>query len=525
MSKLTAQKRALLQQMLQKKGIDKSSDNTISKQTSVAPPASFLQEGLWFLDQFDPGQATYNVPGATKITGPLNHRALEKTLQEIIRRHETMRTTFENKLGRPVQIIAKEHSFKLPLVALSETDAESQMNKVSALATEEARRPFDLAKGPLFRAFLIKISSELHILVFNIHHIITDGWSMGVFTRELFKLYEAFSQNKSAPLEELPIQFADFAVWQRNWLRGETLEKQLSFWRKQLNEPLPVLELPPDKPRPAFQSGKGGHETLVLPRLLSVALRKLTQREDTTLFELLLAAFNLLLCLYSKQYDIVVGSPVANRNQKELELLIGYFVNMIPLRADLTGDPTFVDLVKRIRQVTMDAYAHRDLPFGKLVEELNIKRDPSRNPVFQTEFILLTQEHAPAIYGYGFRSPIKKKMQLADLTLEPVEVESGVAKFDLVVLLWDVDDGISGTFEYNTDLFESATIKKMITHFEKLLHSIASNPDLPISKYIEQLPAPTAKAAPARSAQRKQLNLKKISQKRRNVVNRIEPEV
>ncbi|NIV00718.1 MAG: condensation protein [Phycisphaerae bacterium] len=478
LTSLSPEKRKLLNHLLEKKGIGVGHRDTIPRRQDTEPVvASFLQEGLWFLDQLHPGKATYNVPGATRLKGRLDIRALEKALCEIVRRHESLRTTFEQKNGKPHQVISSPESRHLRVIDLEDRAQVEREAEALCLATEEAQTPFNLARGPLFRFFLIRLQEEEHILVLNMHHIVTDGWSMGVFTRELVALYEAFTKGHASPLQELPIQFPDFAIWQRSWLQGDVLEQQLSYWRKQLRGAPPALELPTDRPRPQFQTSRGNHRTMALSSSMSDALRMLTQREDFTLFETLLAAFKILLSCYSGQNDIVVGSPSANRNRKELEGLIGYFVNMLPLRTDLSGNPSFQELLSRVHESTMGAYAHPDLPFGKLVEELRIERDPSRNPVFQVEFILLTYEHAPAIYGYGFRSPIKRSLEVSGLTLTPVEVESGVAKFDLVVLLWDIPEGISGTFEYNADLFEDATIARMIELFEVLLKNIIAQPN------------------------------------------------
>ena len=541
LTSLSPGKRKLLNALLEKKGIRSLPRRTIPRRkTSDAAIASFLQEGLWFLDRFDPGKPTYNVPGATRLRGPLDLPALEKTLSEIIRRHEALRTTFVEKNGKPYQVIAPSKPIQLSVINLEDLPETEREAEVQRLATEEARKPFDLSKGPLCRFFLMRLKTEEHVLVLNIHHIVTDGWSMGVFTRELVALYTAFSPPSIPPqggntrvsslrgaegvLKDLPIQFADFAIWQREWLQGEVLKEQLSYWKQQLSGRLPVLELPTDRPRPQFQSCQGGHQTLTLSASLSDALRMLTQREDFTLFETLLTAFKIFLYHYSGQEDIIVGSPVANRNRRELEDLIGYFVNMLPLRTDLSGNPTFQELLNRVHKTTMSAYAHQDLPFGKLVEQLRLERDPSRNPVFQVEFILLCYEHAPAVYGYGFRSPIKEPLKLSELTLTPVEVESGIAKFDLVVLLWDMPEGISGTFEYNADLFDAATITGMIKLYETLLTNIIARPDAKIQVLKNMLADKNVRAQNTKQQQLKSANFEKLKNTRRKAAIAIETE-
>ncbi|TDI93818.1 MAG: condensation protein [Caldithrix sp.] len=515
---LSPEKRQLFGQLLRKKGIGAQPRNIIPLRNDSEPlAASFLQEGMWFLDQLDPGKATYNVPGATRLKGHLDKEALDKALSEIIRRHESLRTIFAQKNGTPLQVIIPAQPLHLQVINLEDLADKEREAEVVRLATEEARKPFDLSRGPLCRFFLIRLGEEEHVLVLNIHHIVTDGWSMGVFTRELVALYEPFTKGKPSPLPELPIQFPDFAIWQRKWLREKVLEEQLSFWKKQLSGAPPALELPTDRPRPQFQTSRGNHKTMIFPKPLSDALRALAQREDFTLFETLLAAFKTLLSFYGKQDDIVVGSPVANRNRSELEGMIGYFVNMLPLRTDLSGNPSFRELLGRVHKSTMASYAHPDLPFGKLVEELKIERDPSRNPIFQVEFILLTYEHAPAVYGYGFRSPIKRSLELSDLTLTPVEVESGVAKFDLVVLLWDIPEGVSGTFEYNADLFDASTIAGMIELFEILLKKIIGQPEARLEE-LKGFLAQKRRSDKNLQQGRKKINFQKLQKIRRKTL-------
>ncbi len=521
---LSSEKSQLLKQLLQKKGIKSIPSHTIPRRKDSDPlVASYLQEGLWFLEQFDPGKPTYNVPGATRMVGHLDLDALQRALTEIVRRHESLRTTFVMKNGLPHQVIAPAQPVVLEVInleSLAEAEREAEMLR---LATAEARKPFDLEKGPLFRCFLIRLKENEHVLVLNIHHIVTDGWSMGVFTRELIALYEAYSQGKSSPLPELPIQFADFAIWQRKWLQGGRLQQQLSFWEKQLNGASYTLQLPTDRPRPQFITCNGNHITITLSKSLSEALRMLARREDFTLFETLLSAFKILLSFYSGQEDIIVGSPVANRNKKEIEDLIGYFVNMLPLRTKLSGNLTFKELLNRVHKTTETAYAHADVPFGKIVEHLRLPRDPSRNPIFQVEFILLSYDHAPAIYGYGFRSPIKRSLKVSDLTLIPVEVESGVAKFDLVVLLWDLPEGISGTFEYNADLYEESTIKQMIQLYKILLNHIILQPDIRL-KSLKDFLNKTMKSNNTVTKISKKANFIKLKNTRRKVAIKIEQE-
>lgn len=507
---LSPDKRKLLARLLDKKGI-RLSPPPIGRRSDDGPaPLSFVQEGLWFLEQLNPGRSVYSVPGAVRLTGPLRVTCLEKSLSEIVRRHESLRTVFTVQDGAPLQVIHPSRPLNLPIVDLAATPPSERHQEALRLATEEARTPFDLIRGPLFRSLLLRLTREDHVLVVNMHHLVTDGWSMGVFTRELVELYGAFSDGRPSPLPELLLQYADFAVWQRAWLRGETLEKLLGYWKRQLTGAPTFLELPTDRPRPAFQACRGAHQRLTLPRPLGVALRRLSQREGVTLFVILLAAFKVLLHSYSRQDDLVVGSPDASRGRSELEPLIGYFVNMLALRTQLSGNPSFREVVSRVNDVVMQAHAHQDLPFGKLVEELQCKRDTSRNPVFQVEFALLTPDLAPPVYGYGFRSPVNETLRFSDLTLTPVDVESGVAKFDLVVLLWDTPDGIGGTFEYDADLFDPATVVDMMETYATLLSQVVAQPDTSLQALSDRLTVTRRRHQPTEEGDRRESNRRKL---------------
>ena len=430
-------------------------------------PMSFAQQRLWFLDQLEPGNSVYNIPAAMCLRGALNGAALEQSLNEIVRRHEALRTTFSVMEGQPVQVIAPGLALTLPVVDLGnllETEREAEAQR---LTIEEAQRPFDLAQGPLLRTTLLRLDKEEHILLLTMHHIVSDGWSMGVLFRELSALYEAFSAGKPSPLPELPIQYADFAVWQRQWLQGETLEAQLAYWKKQLDGVCPVLELPTDRPRPAVQTFRGARQSMVLSKSLTEAVKALSHQEGTTLFMTLLAAFQTLLYRYTGQDDIIVGSPIANRNRSEIEGLIGFFVNTLVLRTDLSDNPTFRELLGRVREVALGAYAHQDLPFEKLVEALHPERDLSRNPMFQVMFILQNTPMAT--------------LELGGLTLNQLNVDWGIAMFDLTLSMRATEQGLMGFLEYNTDLFNAATISRMLDHFQTLLEGIVANPDQPIA--------------------------------------------
>ncbi|HBE18544.1 MAG TPA: non-ribosomal peptide synthetase [Cyanobacteria bacterium UBA11149] len=433
-------------------------------------PLSFTQTKLWFLDQLTPNSATYNIPDAERFKGVLNLQALSESLLEIIRRHESLRSTFTSVDGEPSQIISETINFTLPVINLENISAAAREEEASRLTTEEAQEPFNLAIGPLVRAKVLRLASDDHILLLTLHHIISDGWSLGILRQELAALYEAFSSGKPSPLPELPIQYPDFTVWQRSWLEGEILASQLDYWKEQLGGQLPVLELPTDYPRPPIQTYSGKQQSLLLSPELSSGIKQLSQKSGVTLFMTLLAAFYILLFRYSRQEDIIIGTPVAGRNRLEIEGLIGFFVNTLALRTNLGGNPSFEELLERVREVTLGALAHQDLSFEKLVEELQPERDMSRSPLFQVMFVL---ENTP-----------QSTCELPDLTLSTLEIDNGTAKFDLTISLTESSEEIKGTWEYNTDLFDTATITRMIGHFQTLLEGIVANP----SQSIAQLP-------------------------------------
>jgi amino acid adenylation domain-containing protein len=430
-------------------------------------PLSFAQQRLWFIDQLDPGNSVYNFPVAVRLKGSLNLAALEQSLNEIVRRHEALRTTFSMVDGQPSQVIASRLNITLPIVDLTELPEVERENEVQRLVVEEARRPFDLAQGPLLRARVLQLAEDEQVGLLTMHHIVSDGWSAGILIREMAALYQAYCSESPAPLPELPIQYADFAYWQREWLQGPVLQRQLDYWKKQLDGIPPLLELPEDHLRPAVQTFRGGHHSLLLPKAVGGALKALSRQESATLFMTLLAAFKVLLNCYTRQDDLVIGTPVANRNRLEIEGLIGFFVNALVLRTDLSGDPTFRELVRRVRKVCVDAYVHQDLPFERLVEELHIERDLSRNPLFQVMFVLQNASvHA---------------VELPGLTLNPVITDGGTSHFDLTLHIVDTDQGLLATAAYNTDLFDADTMTRMVAHFQTLLEAIVKDPDRHLS--------------------------------------------
>ncbi|MBE9165412.1 non-ribosomal peptide synthetase [Tychonema sp. LEGE 06208] len=424
-------------------------------------PASFAQQRLWFLNQLAPGNPFYNVSTALRLTGFLNLISLEQTFNEIVQRHETLRTTFTLLEGELVQIIAPILTVSLPTIDLQNLSPTQQETAALQLATDAAQCPFDLAAGPLFKVTLLQLGETEHILLLNLHHIVADGWSIGVLIRELGTLYTAFVKNGISHLPGLPVQYADFAEWQHEWLQGEVLETQLDYWREQLNG-ITTLNLPTDRQRPAVPSYRGAKHFITLSPALSEQLKLFSQQESATLFITLLAAFQTLLYRYTGQVDIAVGTPIANRNLSEIEALIGFFVNSLVLRTDFSGNPTFRELLHRVKNVAMAAYAHQDLPFEKLVEELQPDRELSRNPLFQLSFSL---QNTPVA-----------ALELPGITFEAIDFDSGTAKLDLECNLWEDAGSIQGQFVYSTDLFDRATIARMAGHFQTLLKAIVANP-------------------------------------------------
>jgi amino acid adenylation domain-containing protein/thioester reductase-like protein len=440
-------------------------------------PLSFAQQRLWFFNQLEPDSCAYNISSAVRLTGKLNISAFSQSINEILQRHEALRTNFQMLDGQAVQIINPTANLTLPLIdgqALSEAEHEQETLK---LLTAESQRSFDLEKGSLLRITLLRFSEMEHVVLLTMHHIIADGWSMGVLISELVALYPAFACGQPSPLPKLPIQYADFAVWQRQWLQGKVMAQQLAYWQQQLGGTLPILELPSDRPRPAIQTDKGATQSLLISKSVSQGLRSLSQQQGVSLFMTLLTAFQVLLYRYTQQDDIIVGTPIANRNRSEIEGLIGFFVNTLVLRTYLGDNPSFLELLTRVRDVTLGAYANQDLPFEQLVEELRPERDLSHSSLFQVMFIL---QNAPM-----------GVLELPGLTLQPLEVKTNTANFDLTLSMAETTEGLEGLFEYNTDLFDTARIERMLGHFQTLLAAIANAPhkclsDLSILTTTEQ---------------------------------------
>jgi len=431
-----------------------------------AAPLSYAQQRLWFIDQLEPNQATYNIPAAVRITGPLDIPALHKCLGEIVNRHESLRTHFHAVGGQPQQFIEANAAMALQSFDLTAMEAQEREPEAQRLAYEEARTPFDLQVAPLLRVRLLKLGAEDHVLVVTMHHIVSDAWSVSILIREVTELYQAFVAGRPSPLPELPIQYSDYGRWQREWLKDDVLERQLDYWKKQLAG-MPPLELPSDHPRPAARTYRGATAPLSIPLRLTDRLKELSRKQGATLYMALLALLKTLLSRYSGQHDIAVGTPIAGRRQPETEGLIGFFINTLVMRSDLSDDPDFLRLLQRVKSVTLEAFANQDLPFEKLVEALQPDRHLSRAPLFQVAFAV--QNVPPSILDFG------------EAKLAPVAVDSGTAKFDLWMPLVETANGLQGVIQYSTDLFEAGTISRMIDHFHHLLSAVLSSPGQPIS--------------------------------------------
>jgi amino acid adenylation domain-containing protein len=417
---------------------------------------SFSQQRLWFLDQVDQGGVAYVMAEAVEMRGTLDVRVLEQVLNALVIRHESLRTVFVNVEGRPLQVVSEPVPWALPVTDLSgQTDQQ-----LAQRMREEAARGFDLARGPLFRAQLYRLAPDDHVLLLTMHHIVSDGWSMGILSRELSELY---GKGEAASLPALPVQYRGFARWQRSWLQGEALDGLLAYWRARLAGAPQVLELPADRPRPAVESNRGANYSFTLPLELTEALRALARREGATLYMTLLSGFALLLSRYSGQQDLLIGTPVANRSRAEIEGVVGFFVNTLVLRADLSGNPSASEFLARMREVCLDAYAHQDLPFDRLVEEMRPERDLSRNPLFQVMFALQNVPPRP--------------FELPGLALSPVDVARRIAQVDLTLNMQETADGLIGIVEYSTDLFEETTIARMAGHLRWLLEGMAASPE------------------------------------------------
>ena len=427
-------------------------------------PLSFAEARLWFLDQLLPEKSVYNVPELVKVEGELDIEVLRRAVDALVDRHESLRTGFSDVDGRPLRQIAPSANVEIEVVNLAGSNVEDREGEAYAIAREKAGRPFDLARAPLLRLSIFPVAAREHLILLVMHHIVTDGWSMGVLTRELAALYGAIRTGQKSELPEMAVQYVDFAAWEKRWASEGGLASQLEYWRKRLASPT-ALELPTDHPRPRC-GYRGATEAFRFRRGRGSA-RPLLEHGRATLFMALLAAFDVLMFRYSHQDDVAVGSVVANRRRHETEGLIGFFVNTLVMRTDLSGDPSFAELIDRVRETALDAYAHQEVPFEKLVEELRPERDRSRTPFFQVLFVL---QNAPLSLAFD------------ELRLEPIAIDTGTSKFDLSWFLTEQHGGsIGGSVEYSTDLYEAATIRRIVGHYLTLLRAAAADPAQPIS--------------------------------------------
>ncbi|MGE5343919.1 MAG: amino acid adenylation domain-containing protein [Candidatus Omnitrophota bacterium] len=466
---LAAKRQAALEKLLKGKVPVDLKAKSIPRRKVFSPvPLSFAQQRLWVLDRLVPDNSFYNVPNAIIIKGKLDIPVFERTINELIRRHESLRTVFCMENEEPVQVILPEMPYKLNVIDISHLDEAERDKEMHRLTAREASMPFDLEHGPMMRIMLLILGQDMNALAYTMHHIVSDTWSMELFTRELVMIYEAFLENRPSPLPEIPIQYADFSVWQKEWLQGEVLDRQLSYWKNILSGELPILEIPADRQRPAISSYRGKMQKVRIPEDLTLKLVELSRSQGCSMYMLVMAAFNVLLYRYSGQDDILIGSPIANRRRAELEQIIGFFANTVVIRTDLSGNPPFTQLLERVREVTSGTYDNQDLPFEKLVEELQPDRYMNHNPLFQAMFVL---QNVPR------QSVEIKNENTKSLEVRPFPAYSGSAKFDLWLSLSQYEDIMAGSFEYSTDLFDDDTITRIFNNLKNLLAAIVENPN------------------------------------------------
>jgi amino acid adenylation domain-containing protein len=466
MQSLSEQRRDLLERILERRKIHPPGGQDCARPLADEArfPASFAQERLWFLHKLVQVGSAYNVAMGLRMTGTLDIESLERACAELVRRHEVLRTRFEETEAGADQVVDARSEFRVANVDLSALDSSARDPETARILEQHAHAPFSLSAGPLIRVTLLKLSSHEHVLLIVLHHIVADAWSIGVLTREVGALYEAFSRGEPSPLPEPTLQYADYSVWQRQWLQGEVLQQQLDYWRTQLAEAPAALELPTDRPRPASASFAGATLPVLLSTQVSRKLLTFAKKERATPFMLLMAAFQVLLRRWSGQKDLVIGSPVAGRTLRQSEDLIGFFVNMLPMRSQVRDELSFREHLRRARETALDAYSYQDIPFEKLVAELRPERDLSRQPIFQVTFVL--------------QNPQQQSLQLGDLKLQTLSGEAVSAKYDLSLYLEEKPDGIQGCFEYSTALFDRATIERLAGHFQVLLEAVAEDPDM-----------------------------------------------
>jgi amino acid adenylation domain-containing protein len=468
-SRLSPVQRTALERELEKRRARAAMTQGIPRRSGAGPaPLALAQEPLWFLAQLQPDSPAYNIASASRLTGPLKADVLQRALNEVVRRHDTLRTACVVVEERPMQAIDRTSVVALGMIDLELLPPAQRAGRAQRLALEEARKPFDLTRAPLLRVSLLRLAPDDHVLVLILHHLVADGWSMGILFRELSVLYRAFADGEPSPLPELQVRYSDYACWQREWLQGELPQQQLAYWERQLAGAPALMALPMDRPRPAKQTMRGDSECFLLPPELAEVLSALGRQEKTTLFCVLLAAFDALLSRHTGQHDIVVGVPTANRTREEVEGLIGMFVNTLAIRTDASGTPTFRALLGRVREAALGALSNQDLPFEHVVQRLRPERSLSHTPIFQVMFAL---QNAPP-----------GSLELPGVRTTPIDLKTGTAKFDLVLSMTQTESGLSGTFSYSADLFERDRILRMIAQFQNLLEGVAADPDCRISR-------------------------------------------
>ena len=500
LSQLSPGKRKLFELLLkEKKNNSAARLQAIPLRSQSGPlPLSFAQHRIWFVDRLQPGSPTFNISAGVQLKGSLNLVALKQSFVEIVRRHEALRTTFRLEDGNPVQVIEANYHLSPPLVDLSDLPGEERQSRAKLLSDEAALRPIDLREGPMLRLTLLRLEEQEHWITMVIHHIVSDAWSMGVLVQELASLYLAFSSGRQSPLPELSIQYADYAMWQREWLQGETLKTMLDYWKQHLDGKPSALALPLDRSRSTTTTYQSGLQTVDVSRELTQELHALSRSEEATLFMTLLATFKVLLYRYTGQGDLLVGTPMANRERPEIEELIGIFLNTVLLRSKITDGLTFREFLRQIRKVALEAFRHKDLPFERLVEELQPRRDKARTPFVQVWFAM---QNTPTT-----------EIKLPGLSISPAPIRNSPGQFDLELLLWDKRDRIEGNFKYNADLFNAATVARMTDLFACLLRHIVGDPGARISTLVGLLNEVEEKQRLMKQQARQEFNRKKFAE-------------
>jgi hypothetical protein len=474
LERLSPEQRTLLERRLQERQTGRHRDRITRRPANLAEiPLSFAQQRLWFLDQLTPGSPAYNIVFALRMQGALEIPALAASFGEIVRRHEALRTTFARDGGTPRQVISPPFTPLLGVVDLRALEPAIRDREASGLAHREAVQPFDLARGPLLRITLLRLDDEAHLAVFVIHHIVSDGWSTGVLVREVAALYRAFLAGEPSPLPEPPVQYADFAEWQRRWLQGAVRERSLAFWTLRLAGAPPLLELPGARPRPQRPTGRGAALLRHLSPELVLAIQALGHRESATLFMTLLAAFQAVLHARTGATDLVIGTDVSGRDRTETEGLIGFFVNQMALRGDLAGNPTFRELLARVREALLEAHAHQDLPFDQLVEALGGVRDQRYAPVFQVKLVL---ENVP-----------RTELRMPGLTLQPHELDTATSQIDFNLRAIEDEGGLFLSLVYSTDVYEAGTVGRLLEQLEILLRSVVEKPETRLRDLVAEI--------------------------------------